>query len=51
MPFAVVGWLALLLLMALLVLLSVELIQDRQSSRMANLADKIRRSNAREIEF
>jgi hypothetical protein len=51
MPFAVLGWLALLLLVALLVLLSIELIQDRQSSRMANLADKIRRSNAREIEF
>jgi hypothetical protein len=51
MPFAVVGWLSLLLVMVLVVLLSVELFQDRQMSRISMLADKVRRGNTREIEF
>jgi len=51
MPFAIIGWLALLLAMSLLILLSVELIHNRQMTRMANLADKIRHNNSREIEF
>ncbi len=51
MPFAVVGWLSLLLVMALLVLLSVETLQDRQTARIASLAEKIRRNSTREIEL
>jgi hypothetical protein len=50
MPFAVIGWLSLLLIMALLVLLSVDVLMDRQMARFAGLAEKIRR-NARDIEF
>jgi hypothetical protein len=51
MPFAAVGWLALLLVMVLVALLGVGLIADRQMSRMSSLADQIRRTNSREIEF
>ena len=50
MPFALVGWLSLLLLTALLVLLSVDALLDRQMAHFAGLAEKIRR-NARDIEF
>jgi MFS family permease len=49
-PFAVVGWLMLLLVMALLVLLSIELVRDRQNVRMMGLAERIR-SHSREVEF
>ncbi len=50
MPFAVVGWLSLLLLMALLVLLSVDMLLGPRQPQAARMADKFRR-NARDIEF
>jgi len=49
-PFAVVGWLMLLLVMALLVLLSVELMRDRRNVRKVDFAERVR-GRSREVEF
>ena len=51
MPFAVLGWLSLLLLMALQVLLSLELLQDRQEARYSTSAPTTRRSSMRDFNF
>jgi MFS family permease len=49
-PFAMVGWLMLLLIMALLVLLSVELMRDRRNVRMVDFAERVR-GHSREVQF
>lgn len=49
-PFAVVGWLMLLLVMVLLVLLSVELVRDHENVRMVDFAERVR-GRSREVEF
>lgn len=51
MPFAVLGWLSLLLLMALLVLFSLELLLDRQTARFTHLAEKVHRGSVRDLDF
>ncbi len=52
MPFAVLGWLSLLLLMALLVLLSLELLQDRrETAHYKTSAPMARRSSMRDFDF
>lgn len=51
MPFAVLGWLSMLLLMALQVLLSLELLQDREDVRYTPSAPMTRRSSMRDFDF
>ena len=49
-PFAVAGWLMLLLVMAMLVLLSVELMRDRRNVRTVDFAERVH-GRSREIQF
>ena len=51
MPFAVLGWLSLLLMMTLSVLLSLELLQYRQEARYTPSSPPTRRSSMRDFNF